>query len=175
MTTTRWRLYVTMETLWQQQDGGYAYHVINSTSSTVQSQTELVIYFLILRPSQHLLQNLTYILPSSPKILTAIESNISLLGHDNVYCCRNLPTPDAIPHTAVILKFSPACYYFIPPPLRSKCSPHQTSSQTTSAYDLSLIICSFRLIPMTQSVYFIISCSTAAVTVCLSECSISVC
>jgi len=22
--TTRWRLYVTMETLWQQQDGGYA-------------------------------------------------------------------------------------------------------------------------------------------------------
>jgi len=26
-----------METLWQQQDGGYAYHVINSTSSTVQS------------------------------------------------------------------------------------------------------------------------------------------
>jgi len=23
MTTTRWRLYVTMETLWQQQDGGY--------------------------------------------------------------------------------------------------------------------------------------------------------
>ena len=24
MTTTRWRLYVTMETLWQQQDGGYA-------------------------------------------------------------------------------------------------------------------------------------------------------
>jgi len=37
MTTTRWRLYVTMETLWQQQDGGYAYHVINSTSSTVQS------------------------------------------------------------------------------------------------------------------------------------------
>jgi len=31
MTTTRWRLYVTMETLWQQQDGGY------STSSTVQS------------------------------------------------------------------------------------------------------------------------------------------
>ena len=35
--TTRWRLYVTMETLWQQQDGGYAYRVINSTSSTVQS------------------------------------------------------------------------------------------------------------------------------------------
>ena len=31
MTTTKWRLYVTMETLWQQQDGGY------STSSTVQS------------------------------------------------------------------------------------------------------------------------------------------
>jgi len=24
MTTTRWRLYVTMETLWQQKDGGYA-------------------------------------------------------------------------------------------------------------------------------------------------------
>jgi len=24
MTTTRWRLYITMETLWQQQDGGYA-------------------------------------------------------------------------------------------------------------------------------------------------------
>jgi len=24
MTTTRWRLYFTMETLWQQQDGGYA-------------------------------------------------------------------------------------------------------------------------------------------------------
>ena len=23
MTTTRWRLYVTMETLWQHQDGGY--------------------------------------------------------------------------------------------------------------------------------------------------------
>jgi len=37
MTTTRWRLYVTMKKLWQQQDGGYAYHVINSTSSTVQS------------------------------------------------------------------------------------------------------------------------------------------
>jgi len=37
MTTTRWRLYVIMETLWQQQDGGYAYHVINSTSSIVQS------------------------------------------------------------------------------------------------------------------------------------------
>ena len=37
MTTTRWRLYVTMERLWQQQDGGYAYHVINSTSSTVES------------------------------------------------------------------------------------------------------------------------------------------
>jgi len=35
--TTRWQPYVTMETLWQQQDGGYAYHVINSTSSTVQS------------------------------------------------------------------------------------------------------------------------------------------
>jgi len=35
--TTRWRLYVTMETLWQQQDGGYAHNVINSTSSTVQS------------------------------------------------------------------------------------------------------------------------------------------
>jgi len=49
MTTTRWLLYVTMETLWQQQDGGYAllwkrygnnkmaamrYY---STSSTVQS------------------------------------------------------------------------------------------------------------------------------------------
>jgi len=31
MTTTRWRLYVAMETLWQQQDGGY------SISSTVQS------------------------------------------------------------------------------------------------------------------------------------------
>ena len=45
MTTTRWRLYVTMETLWQQQDGGYAYHVINSTSSTIQSQTELVFFF----------------------------------------------------------------------------------------------------------------------------------
>jgi len=37
MTTTRWRIYVTLETLWQQQDGGYAYHVINSTSSAVQS------------------------------------------------------------------------------------------------------------------------------------------
>jgi len=37
MTTTRWRLYVTMETLWQQQDGGYDYHVINSISSTVES------------------------------------------------------------------------------------------------------------------------------------------
>ena len=35
MTTTRWRLYVTMETLWQQQDGGYA--LLCSTSSTVQS------------------------------------------------------------------------------------------------------------------------------------------
>ena len=45
MTTTRWGLYVTMETLRQQQDGGYAYHVINSTSSTVQSWTELVIFF----------------------------------------------------------------------------------------------------------------------------------
>ena len=30
---TRWRIYVTMATLWQQQDGGYAF----STSSTVQS------------------------------------------------------------------------------------------------------------------------------------------
>jgi len=37
MTTTRWRLSVTMETLWQQQDGGYAYHVINSTTSTVKT------------------------------------------------------------------------------------------------------------------------------------------
>ena len=33
MTTTRWRLYVTMETLWQQQDGGYAllFYIFNST------------------------------------------------------------------------------------------------------------------------------------------------
>ena len=35
MTTTRWLLYVTMETLWQQQDDGYA--LLCSTSSTVQS------------------------------------------------------------------------------------------------------------------------------------------
>ena len=35
MATTRLRLYVTMETLWQQQDGGYA--LLCSTSSTVQS------------------------------------------------------------------------------------------------------------------------------------------
>ena len=27
MTTTRWRLYVTMETLWQQQDGCYILHL----------------------------------------------------------------------------------------------------------------------------------------------------
>jgi len=33
MTTTRWWLYVTMETLWQQQDGGYAliFYIFNST------------------------------------------------------------------------------------------------------------------------------------------------
>jgi len=33
MTTTRWRIYVTMETLWQQQDGGYAllFYIFNST------------------------------------------------------------------------------------------------------------------------------------------------
>ena len=33
MTTRRWRLYVTMETLWQQQDGGYAllFYIFNST------------------------------------------------------------------------------------------------------------------------------------------------
>ena len=31
--TTRWWLYVTMETLWQQQDGGYAllFYIFNST------------------------------------------------------------------------------------------------------------------------------------------------
>jgi len=33
--TTRWLLDVTMETLWQQQDGGYA--LLCSTSSTLQS------------------------------------------------------------------------------------------------------------------------------------------
>ena len=38
MTKTRWRLYVTMETLWQQQDRGYALLLeAFSTSSTVQS------------------------------------------------------------------------------------------------------------------------------------------
>jgi len=40
MTTTKWRLYVTMETLWQQQDGGYVllwkhypniFYIFNST------------------------------------------------------------------------------------------------------------------------------------------------
>ena len=32
MATTRWRLYVTMETLWQQQDGGYMlFYIFNST------------------------------------------------------------------------------------------------------------------------------------------------
>jgi len=33
MTTTRWQLYVTMETLWQQQDGGYAllFYIFNNT------------------------------------------------------------------------------------------------------------------------------------------------
>jgi len=87
--------------------------------------------FLIPRPSQHLLQNLNYKVPRRPEILGAIESSISLLGHDNVYCCRKLPTSDAIPHRAVILKFSPAYCYFTPfgpnvPP------PHQTSSQTAS-------------------------------------------
>ena len=38
---TRWRICVTMATLRQQQDGGYAF----STSSTVQSWTELVFFF----------------------------------------------------------------------------------------------------------------------------------
>ena len=49
-TTTRWRLYVTMETLWQQQDGGYALlwkrypniH-ITSTFAVEDVYTELVI------------------------------------------------------------------------------------------------------------------------------------
>jgi len=33
VTTTRWWLYVTMETLWQQQDGGYTllFYIFNST------------------------------------------------------------------------------------------------------------------------------------------------
>ena len=50
MTTTRWRLYVTMETLWQQQDGGYAllwkrYPNIQRTSTFAVEDvyTELVI------------------------------------------------------------------------------------------------------------------------------------
>ena len=50
MTTTRWRLYVTMETLWQQQDGGYAllwkrYRniQIKSTFAVEDVYTELVI------------------------------------------------------------------------------------------------------------------------------------
>ena len=32
MTTTRWRLYVAMETLWQQQDGGYGYNNNNNNN-----------------------------------------------------------------------------------------------------------------------------------------------
>jgi len=47
---------------------------------------------------------MTYKAPSSPEILTAIKSNIILLGH-NAYFCRKLPTSEAIPHRAVILKF----------------------------------------------------------------------
>ena len=50
MTTTRWRLYVTMETLWQQQDGGYALlwkrypnSQITSTFAVEDVYTELVI------------------------------------------------------------------------------------------------------------------------------------
>ena len=50
MTTTRWRLYVTMETLWQQQDGGYALLwkrytniQITSTFAVEDVYTELVI------------------------------------------------------------------------------------------------------------------------------------
>ena len=50
MTTTRWRLYVTMETLWQQQDGGYALlckrypnNQITSTFAVEDVYTELVI------------------------------------------------------------------------------------------------------------------------------------
>ena len=49
-TTTRWRLYVTMETLWQQQDGGYALLwkrypniQITSTFAVEDLYTELVI------------------------------------------------------------------------------------------------------------------------------------
>ena len=50
MTTTRWRLYVTLETLWQQQDGGYALLwkrypniQITSTFAVEDVYTELVI------------------------------------------------------------------------------------------------------------------------------------
>ena len=50
MTTTRWRLYVAMETLWQQQDGGYALLwkrypniQITSTFAVEDVYTELVI------------------------------------------------------------------------------------------------------------------------------------
>ena len=50
MTTTRWRLYVTMETLWQQRDGGYALLwkrypkiQITSTFAVEDVYTELVI------------------------------------------------------------------------------------------------------------------------------------
>jgi len=50
MTTTRWRLYVTMETLWQQQDGSYALLwkrypniQITSTFAVEDVYTELVI------------------------------------------------------------------------------------------------------------------------------------
>ena len=49
MTTTRWRLYVTMETLWQQQDGGYALlwkrypNIQMSTFAVEDVYTELVI------------------------------------------------------------------------------------------------------------------------------------
>jgi len=50
MATTRWRLYVTMETLWQQQDGGYALLwkrypniQITSTFAVEDVYTELVI------------------------------------------------------------------------------------------------------------------------------------
>ena len=81
--------------------------------------------------------------------------------------------PDVRRHTArggntPIKNFSSTLLLHTPLTLRSKCSPHQTSTQAPSAYDLPLIICSFGFTQMTQSVPFIVPCSTATVTVCPS-------
>ena len=47
MTTTRWRLYVTMETLRQQQDGGYAL-LLYIFNSTVVAWTFIIIIIIII-------------------------------------------------------------------------------------------------------------------------------